>query len=89
MTAKTFRIAPLAALATAGLLVAGPVGAATAAPQQQTTTVTAEQHRPAAKFGPYASKQACQKAGKSGQAQGKWKHYACKQMNHKWWLYTS
>ncbi|MFD9405842.1 hypothetical protein ACFWBN_02295 [Streptomyces sp. NPDC059989] len=87
MYAKIVRIAPVAVLVTAGLLMAGP--AATAAPQQDVTAVSVQQHRPAGKHGPYSSEKSCHSAGKKGQSQGHWRHYSCKYEQHKWWLYTS
>ncbi|MGG8405466.1 hypothetical protein ACM614_02215 [Streptomyces sp. 12297] len=89
MRALITRIVPVATLVTAGLLIAVPAGAASAAPQQSTSAVSAEQLAPTGKHGPYPSKQSCQSAGKKGQSQGHWHHYSCKQENHKWYLYTS
>ncbi|MEU8777936.1 hypothetical protein [Streptomyces sp. NPDC048606] len=87
MYAKLLRTAPAAALVTLGLMLAGP--AASAAPQQSTASVSAEQLRPNGKHGPYSSEGSCKKAGKTGQSKGHWKHYQCRYDHHQWWLYTS
>ncbi|MCB5167758.1 hypothetical protein LG634_23365 [Streptomyces bambusae] len=89
MRTKAFRLAPAATLVIAGLLVGGPVAAASAAPQHSSAAVSAPQLAHAGKHGPYSSSSSCQKAGEKGKKQGKWHKYSCKKEHGKWYLYTS
>ncbi len=98
MKSRNFRLAPAAAVVTAGLLFAGTAGAAVAAPSEESPTPTSSVSEEAkADWKPgawYDDEEACKKAGEKGKQDHKWREYRCKreerhpnQYDHQWHLY--
>ncbi|GHC40215.1 hypothetical protein [Streptomyces cinnamoneus] len=103
MKSRTFRLAPVVAAVTAGLLMAGTAGAAVAAPSEESPSPASSASSPQDddlskghwdKRGSYDDENSCQKAGKEGKSHGTWSDYRCKReynndkYRYYWWLYT-
>lgn len=99
MKSRNFRLAPAAAVVTAGLLFAGTAGTAVAAPSEESPTPTSSAVNEEAKadWKPgawYDDEEACKKAGEKGKQDHKWREYRCKreerhpgQYDYQWHLY--
>ncbi|WP_171169190.1 hypothetical protein [Streptomyces sp. I05A-00742] len=99
MKLRNFRLAPAAAVVTAGLLFVGTAGTAVAAPSVKSASATSSAVIEEAQAswradGWYRSEHSCRDAGKKGKRQGKWRDYRCKyeerhhgRHDYQWHLY--
>ncbi|MFC5722411.1 hypothetical protein ACFP1Z_19780 [Streptomyces gamaensis] len=103
MTSRAFRLGPVVAAVSAGLLLAGAAGAAVAAPPEDSPSASSSasgesENEPVKghwdKHGPYSDESSCRRAGEEGKRHGDWHSYQCRReyeqssYRYAWWLYT-